>query len=81
MSDYRDSTRLILHAALRHVPDGVERASAVFAVDMLINEIVDLEAENADLKCRVARAKAALAEIREDLEAQMEFWKPDGGEA
>jgi FtsZ-binding cell division protein ZapB len=81
MSDYRDSTRLILHAALRHVPDGVERASAVFAVDVLINEIATLKEENADLRSRVARAKAALAEIREDLEAQMEFWKPDGGKA
>ncbi len=81
MNDYRDSTRLILHAALRHVPDGIERASAVFAVDVLINEIVALEAENADLKCRVARAQASLTEIRTDLEAQMEFWKPNGDKA
>jgi Skp family chaperone for outer membrane proteins len=78
MNDYRDSTRLILHAALRHVPDGIERASAVFAVDVLFNEVAALREENADLKCRVARAQASLTEIRTDLEAQMEFWKPDG---
>jgi Skp family chaperone for outer membrane proteins len=78
MNDYRDSTRLILHAALRHVPDGIERASAVFAVDVLFNEVAALREENADLRSRVARAKAALAEIREDLEAQMDLWKPDG---
>ena len=81
MNDYRDSTRLILHAALRHVPDGVERASAVFAVDVLFNEVAALREENADLRSRVARAKAALAEIREDLEAQMDLWKPDGDKA
>jgi hypothetical protein len=81
MNDYRDSTRLILHAALRHVPDGIERASAVFAVDVLFNEVAALREENADLRSRVARAKAALAEIREDLEAQMDLWKPDGDKA
>ncbi len=81
MSDYRESTRLILHAALRHVPDGLERSSAVFAVDVLIDKVAALESENADMRCRVARAQASLTDIREQLESQMEFWKPDGDKA
>ncbi len=76
-----DDIRLRLQAALRHIPDGIERASAVFAVDALFNEVAALREENADLKYRVARARASLTEIRTDLEAQMEFWKPDGGKA
>lgn len=71
-----DNARTILEAALRFVPDPIERASVVFQISRLFDEIARLRNENADLRQRIDNARASLADMREELEQQMEFWRP-----
>jgi hypothetical protein len=64
----------MVQVALARIADPTERERTTEAFHRIILEMYDM-------KARIRSAKETLADIREQLESQMEFWKPDGDKA
>ena len=64
----------MVQVALARIADPTERERTTEAFHRIILEMYDM-------KARIRSAQETLADIREQLESQMDLWKPDGGKA
>ena len=58
-----------VRVALARIADPTEREQTIEAFNRIMWKIHEM-------KTRIRSAQASLADIREDLKAQMEYWKP-----